>query len=273
MRAGRTAGLGAEARVTSRRQGQGAGARQELTASNRGHRVVLSSGIGGRHATRRASCSATGCRAGRRPGSGPRGGCHTGGRMPELVQWTATQMAAAVAAGRVSAADLVAAHLAGIAARRPRCSHAFVDVRAEAALAEAADRTRAPPQRQPRGPLGGVPVTVKSAIDVTGLRCETGSPSRRGVRAAGDAEVVRAAARRRRDRARHHQRGRDADGLRDGQSAAWAHQQPVGPRRARPAGRAAASRRPLPPAALPAASAATAAGRFACRRTSRASAG
>jgi Asp-tRNA(Asn)/Glu-tRNA(Gln) amidotransferase A subunit family amidase len=28
--------------------------------------------------------------------------------------------------------------------------------------------------------LGGLPVTVKSAIDVAGLRCETGSPSRKG---------------------------------------------------------------------------------------------
>ncbi len=42
----------------------------------------------------------------------------------------------------------------------------------------------------PALPLGGVPVTVKSAIEVAGLRCETGSPSRRGVRATVDAVVV-----------------------------------------------------------------------------------
>jgi Asp-tRNA(Asn)/Glu-tRNA(Gln) amidotransferase A subunit family amidase len=41
-----------------------------------------------------------------------------------------------------------------------------------------------------RGPLGGLPISIKSAIEVAGLRCETGSPSRRGIVAERDAFVV-----------------------------------------------------------------------------------
>lgn len=109
--------------------------------------------------------------------------------MSELVQWTATQMAAAVAAGQVSALDLVTAHLARIAQVEPRV-HAFVDLRAEAARAEAVEQDGRAAAGTPRGLLGGVPVTVKSALEVTGLRCETGSASRRGARATTDAVVV-----------------------------------------------------------------------------------
>jgi amidase len=42
----------------------------------------------------------------------------------------------------------------------------------------------------PRGPLFGLPVTVKSSIQATGLRCELGSLLRRGVIAQHDAVVV-----------------------------------------------------------------------------------
>ncbi len=98
-------------------------------------------------------------------------------------------MAAAVAAGELSAVELVVAHLDRISAVDP-VLHAFVDLRAEAALQDAAQQDAAAARGQARGPLGGVPVTVKSAIDVAGLRCETGSASRRGVRALRDAVVV-----------------------------------------------------------------------------------
>ncbi len=109
--------------------------------------------------------------------------------MSELVQWTATQMAAAVAAGEVTAVELVTAHLARIARVEPLLN-AFVDVCAEAALAEAVHQDAQAAAGQPHGPLGGLPVTVKSAIEVRGLRCETGSASRRDVRATSEAVVV-----------------------------------------------------------------------------------
>lgn len=103
--------------------------------------------------------------------------------------WPARRLAAAVAAGEVSAVEVVRAHLHRIAAVDPRLN-AFVDVDGERALAAAAAQDAAAARGIPRGPLGGVPVTIKSAIEVAGLRCETGSLSRLGARAASDAVVV-----------------------------------------------------------------------------------
>ena len=40
------------------------------------------------------------------------------------------------------------------------------------------------------GPLHGVPISIKSAIDVAGLRCESGSRLRAGIVAARDAPLV-----------------------------------------------------------------------------------
>src|SRR5207302_9008261 len=95
----------------------------------------------------------------------------------------------AIAVGEVSAVEVVRAHLDQIARVNPRVN-AFVDVRADAALADARVQDRAVAAGSARGPLGGLPVTVKSAIEVAGLRCETGSPSREGVIADRDAVLV-----------------------------------------------------------------------------------
>lgn len=94
-----------------------------------------------------------------------------------------------VNSGDLSASDLVQAHLDRISALDPAIG-AFVDMRADQAIAEARAQDEAASHGTPRGPLGGLPVTVKSAIEVAGLRCETGSPFRAGVMATGDAVVV-----------------------------------------------------------------------------------
>ena len=94
-----------------------------------------------------------------------------------------------MAADELSAADVVQAHLARIAAVDPGI-RAFVDVDAERALGAAQAQDDRAACGVARGPLGGVPITVKSAIDVAGLRCETGSSARLGVRAVADAVVV-----------------------------------------------------------------------------------
>src|SRR3954463_12350877 len=94
-----------------------------------------------------------------------------------------------VASGEISAVDLVRTHLDRIHTFNPRLN-AFVDVRADAALSDARAQDAAATRGTKRGPLGGLPVTVKSAIEVAGLRCETGSPARAGIVAAQDAVVV-----------------------------------------------------------------------------------
>ena len=94
-----------------------------------------------------------------------------------------------VATGELSAEALVQEHLDQIERLNPSLN-ALVEVRAGAALAEARAQDAAAAAGQPRGPLGGLPLTIKSAIDVAGLKCETGSPSRKGTIAARDAVVV-----------------------------------------------------------------------------------
>ena len=94
-----------------------------------------------------------------------------------------------MASGDISAVDLVRAHLDQIERLNPRLN-AFVDLRADQALAEAGAQDAAAAAGQPRGPLGGLPISIKSAIEVAGLRVETGSPSRAGVVADRDAVCV-----------------------------------------------------------------------------------
>ena len=109
--------------------------------------------------------------------------------MPPLVFLDATQVLDLVARGECAAVDLIRAHLDHIGAVNPRLN-AFVDLRAEGALADARAQDEAAARGVPRGPLGGLPVTIKSAIEVAGLRCETGSPARAGIVSERDAVVV-----------------------------------------------------------------------------------
>ncbi|HSL23757.1 MAG TPA: amidase [Vicinamibacterales bacterium] len=106
-----------------------------------------------------------------------------------LLHGPATEIVRSIAAGEMSAAAVVHAHLEQIDRLQPELN-AFVDVRREAALAEARAQDDLAARGVPRGSLGGLPVTVKSAIEVTGLRCETGSPSRKDTIATVDAAVV-----------------------------------------------------------------------------------
>jgi Asp-tRNA(Asn)/Glu-tRNA(Gln) amidotransferase A subunit family amidase len=82
----------------------------------------------------------------------------------------------------VSPLELAEEHIRRIERLNPALN-ALVDFNAERVRAQA---------RQPRrGPLAGLPVTVKSSIAVQGYRCETGSALNRGLVPEEDAEVVR----------------------------------------------------------------------------------
>ena len=89
-----------------------------------------------------------------------------------LVGLPATELAARVRSGRVSAVQVVTAHLAHIAAVEARVG-AYRVIRAEAALAEAA-AVDARPDRS-RLPLAGVPVAVKDNVAVAGETATDGS--------------------------------------------------------------------------------------------------
>src|SRR5262245_33295219 len=106
--------------------------------------------------------------------------------MRSLLFLPATRLIEMVARGECSSLDLVRAHVDWIHAINPTLN-AFVELRVTAALAEAAAQDEAAARGVARGPLGGLPITIKSSIEVDGLRCETGSPTRAGIVAQHDA--------------------------------------------------------------------------------------
>src|SRR4029453_18085479 len=91
----------------------------------------------------------------------------------------ATEAAAMLRRKELSSRELTATLLAWIEAANPGLN-AVVQLRAEEALQGAA-----------RGPLHGVPLTVKDAFDVAGLPTTWGNPAFAGHVAGSDATVVR----------------------------------------------------------------------------------
>src|SRR5262249_8832998 len=92
----------------------------------------------------------------------------------ELTQLTAAQIAAAVAAGEVSAVEVARAYLDRITAVDPQV-HAFLHVAIGGAVAaaEAVDRKRA--AGEPLGPLAGVPLALKDVMTTTDMPTTCGS--------------------------------------------------------------------------------------------------
>jgi|DewCreStandDraft_4_1066084.scaffolds.fasta_scaffold28351_3 Asp-tRNA(Asn)/Glu-tRNA(Gln) amidotransferase A subunit family amidase len=91
------------------------------------------------------------------------------------------RMREALERGEVSAGEIVEAHLAAIAETNPRVN-AFIEVYA--------DEARLAARRQLRGPLAGVPVTVKDSFDLEGRVTYCGSLLRREERAARDSTAA-----------------------------------------------------------------------------------
>ncbi len=85
--------------------------------------------------------------------------------------------------GTISALELAEEHIREIERLNP-VLNALVDFDAE--------RVRAQARAVRSGPLAGLPLTVKSSIEVAGHRCEIGSTLRRGVMATHDADAVAA---------------------------------------------------------------------------------
>jgi Asp-tRNA(Asn)/Glu-tRNA(Gln) amidotransferase A subunit family amidase len=99
------------------------------------------------------------------------------------------RQAALVAARSVSPVELLELHLARIARLNPLLN-AFATLDADRAVAAAREAERALAKGAPTGALCGVPVTIKSSIDVAGLRTEAGSRMRADQTAASDAPLV-----------------------------------------------------------------------------------
>jgi Asp-tRNA(Asn)/Glu-tRNA(Gln) amidotransferase A subunit family amidase len=109
--------------------------------------------------------------------------------MGDLTFLPAVVMAQKVREKGISPVELADAHLARIERLNPQLN-AFVHVDAERVRREASDAEAAVMSGRSLGPLHGVPISIKSSLDVAGLRCEAGTRLRAGNVATQDAPLV-----------------------------------------------------------------------------------
>jgi len=109
--------------------------------------------------------------------------------MSDLTCLSAVAMAEQIRQKKLSPVELVEAHLNRIEKLNPKLN-AFVQVDVEGARRHARTAENALAHGERMGPLHGVPITIKSSIEVKGLRCEAGSKLRAGIVAAEDAPLV-----------------------------------------------------------------------------------
>ncbi|MBZ5706822.1 MAG: amidase [Acidobacteriia bacterium] len=109
--------------------------------------------------------------------------------MSELTSLSAVSMAEQIRRKELSPVELVEAHLSRIEQLNPKLN-AFVQVDRERARRAAQLAESAVMSGQKLGPLHGVPISIKSSIEVAGLRCEAGTKLRAGYVASQDAPLV-----------------------------------------------------------------------------------
>jgi Asp-tRNA(Asn)/Glu-tRNA(Gln) amidotransferase A subunit family amidase len=99
------------------------------------------------------------------------------------------EIAESVRLKKISPVEIVEAHLERIEKLQAQLN-AFVHVDAEGARRQARVAEAAVMRGEPLGPLHGVPVSIKSCIDVAGWRCPAGSRMRADYVASSDAVLV-----------------------------------------------------------------------------------
>jgi len=112
--------------------------------------------------------------------------------MPSRTQLlSGCEIASQIRRKETSPVEVVRAHLDRIERLNPKLN-AFVDYKPEAVLAQAraVEKALMHANQDELGPLHGVPLSIKSSIDVAGHLCEAGSRLRAGYVAAQDAPLV-----------------------------------------------------------------------------------
>ncbi|MGA8183377.1 MAG: amidase, partial [Terriglobia bacterium] len=110
--------------------------------------------------------------------------------MNELLCNSAGGMARAMREKKVSSAELMQAHLERIEAVNPKLN-AIVQLPAERVMAEARAADAALARGEVKGPLHGVPVTFKDAIETAGIISTGGTLGRRDFVPLQDAVIVK----------------------------------------------------------------------------------
>ncbi len=95
-----------------------------------------------------------------------------------ILELSALEQARLIRERAISSRELISAHLERLAAINP-VLHAAVEVQAERALEDAAVADRELSAGSPRGPLHGVPFSIKDSIEQAGFRCTAGTWGRR----------------------------------------------------------------------------------------------
>jgi Asp-tRNA(Asn)/Glu-tRNA(Gln) amidotransferase A subunit family amidase len=109
--------------------------------------------------------------------------------MSDLTFLPAVTMAEQVRARKISPVDLAEAHLAKIERLNPKLN-AFAHVEPERVRREARSAEALVMSAKALGLLHGVPISVKSSLEVAGFRCESGTRLRAGFLAGQDAPLV-----------------------------------------------------------------------------------
>ena len=109
--------------------------------------------------------------------------------MGDLTFLSAVVMAQQIREKKISPVEVAGAHLTKIERLNPKLN-AFVHVDAERVRTQARAAEAAVVNGRTLGPLHGVPISIKSSLDVAGLRCEAGTRLRAGHVATQDAPLV-----------------------------------------------------------------------------------
>ena len=109
--------------------------------------------------------------------------------MSDLTFLSAVAMAQKIREKKISPVELADAHLATIERLNPKLN-AFVHVDPERVRREARDAESAVMSGKALGALHGVPISIKSSLEVAGLQCESGTRLRAGHIATQDAPLV-----------------------------------------------------------------------------------
>jgi Asp-tRNA(Asn)/Glu-tRNA(Gln) amidotransferase A subunit family amidase len=109
--------------------------------------------------------------------------------MGDLTFLSAVAMAQKIREKKISPVELADAHLATIERLNPKLN-AFVHLDPERVRREARYAEGAVMSGKALGPLHGVPISIKSSLEVAGLQCESGTRLRAGHIATQDAPLV-----------------------------------------------------------------------------------
>jgi len=109
--------------------------------------------------------------------------------MSDLTFLSAVVMAQQIREKKISPVELIDAHLAKIGRLNPKLN-AFVHLDADRARRDARTAEDEVVSGNPLGRLHGVPISIKSSLDVAGMPCEAGTRLRAGQIASQDAPLV-----------------------------------------------------------------------------------